>query len=297
MRARVRRRGSPLSVGVSLACWFFCSLIARAQEPRPALGFLQLEPLGLDAERALRLEALFRAELERLSSAPLPSRSALEGVYAKEPALRSCTGEPACLAAVGKRLGVTAVVAGNVGALGDSYVVNLKLVEVARATEVRRVSEKLSGSSDQLIDAVRVAAYRVVAPEELRGSLSVLSDVAGADVALDGQKLGKTPLRGPITGVPVGKHALRLEADGFTPAASEVDVHFQKTSEVVVRMIAAVALPGRDSRSAAPARWYDSPWTWVAVGAGAVLAGVLIGRALGSDQSIDCGKSPEMCRP
>jgi PEGA domain len=296
MAARVPFR-SACARGVLLVSLWAAVAHGQARARHPAIGFLQLEPLGLDAERALRLEALFRAELERLSSAPLPSRSALEAVYAKEPGLRSCTGEPPCLAAVGKKLGVAAVVGGNVGALGDSYVVNLKLVDVASGTELRRVSEKLSGSSDQLIDAVRVAAYSLVAPDELRGSLSVLSDVTGASVALDGRKLGTTPLPGPIGNVGVGKHALRLEAEGFSPAVSEVDVHFQKTSEVVVKMIAAAPAPGNDPRAQAPRRWYNSPWTWVAVGAGAILAGVLVGRALGSDQSIDCGKSPEMCRP
>jgi len=265
--------------------------------PRPALGFLRLEPLGLEAERALRLEALFRAELERLSGAPLPPRSTVEGVLVRDAGLRGCTGEPVCLAAIGKRLGVAEVVAGNVGALGDSFVVNLKLVDVEHAAEVRRVSERLSGSPDQLIDAVRVAAYRLVAPEELRGTLAVLCDVRGADVMVDGKKLGRTPLPAAIAGVAVGTHELRLEADGFTTSVASVDVHFQKTSEVVVRMIAATPLPGHPTKTEAPSRWYNSPWTWVAVGAGAIVVGALVGRAVASDGTIDCAKTPAMCRP
>jgi hypothetical protein len=35
----------------------------------------------------------------------------------------------------------------------------------------------------------------------------------------------------------------------------------------------------------------------VAVGVVAVGAGVLVGRALASDRSIDCGKTPMMCQP
>lgn len=273
---------------------------AHAQAPapaRPSIGFLHLEPLGLDAERALRLETLFRAELERLSSSPLPSRAVVDTLLSHDAALRGCNGEAPCLAAIGKRLGVAAVVAGNVGALGDSFVVNLKLVDVEHAAELRRVSEKISGSPDQLIDAVRVAAYRLVAPDELRGALAVLCDVRGADVVLDGERRGRTPLPAPIAGLAVGKHQLRLEADGFSIAASEVDVHFQKTSEVVVKMIAATPLPGHTPSKEAPRSWYNSPWTWVAVGVVAVAAGVLVGRALASDGSIDCTKSPAMCQP
>jgi len=271
---------------------------AQAQVPaRPSIGFLHLEPLGLDAERALRLETLFRAELDKLSGAPLPSRAVVDTLLSHDAALRGCNGEAPCLAAIGKKLGVGTVVAGNVGALGDSFVVNLKLVDVERATELRRVSEKLSGSPDQLIDAVRVAAYRLVAPDELRGALAILCDVRGADVVLDGARRGRTPLRAPIAGLAVGPHQLRVEADGFSTAASEVDVHFQKTSEVVVRMIPATPLPGQTPAKEAPRSWYNSPWTWAAVAVVAVGAGVLVGRALGSDHSIDCTKSPTMCQP
>jgi hypothetical protein len=247
-----------------------------------ALALSHLEPLGLDAERANRLEALFRAELELLAGAPLPSGAAIDAALAADPTLRACTGQPECLAALGRRLGAARIISGNVGALGDSFVVNLKLVDVGRRVELRRVSERLSGSPDQLIEAVRVAAYRLVAPEALRGSLAVLSDVAGASVLVDGQPAGRTPLEGPLDGIAVGTHQVRVEAEGFAPFASPVDVRFQKTSELVVRM----GGPGRPAPEAPHAR--PSPWVYVAVGAGAVLVGALIGRALASESVVDC---------
>ncbi len=259
-----------------------------------ALALTHLEPLGLDAERAARLEALFRAELERLEGAPLPSGAAIDAALAADPALRGCTGQPDCLAALGRRLGVARVVAGNVGALGDSYVVNLKLVDVERAAELRRVSERLTGSPDQLIDAVRVAAYRLVAPEALRGALAILSDVPGAAIILDGKPAGRTPLKGPLGGLAIGPHRLRLEADGFAPFASAVDIRFQKTSEVVVRMVVTPGLAGRPAP--APARAL-SPWIYVAVGVGAVVVGALVGRALAPSAVVDCGRDPGACRP
>ena len=43
---------------------------AQAEPSRATLAFVRLEPLGLDTEHALRLEALFRAELERLVGTP-----------------------------------------------------------------------------------------------------------------------------------------------------------------------------------------------------------------------------------
>src|SRR5262245_51171355 len=172
--------------------------MARAQRPpgpapsptRAPVAVFRVEPLGLDEARASRLEALFRLELERLVRASLPSKPTVEKIVAQDPALRGCTGEPECLAILGHKLGVKQVVTGNVGELGDAYIINLKLVDVARKAEVRRVSEPLRGNPDELIETVRVAAYRLFAPERLLGSLAVLSDVSGAEITLDGKRIG-----------------------------------------------------------------------------------------------------------
>lgn len=277
-------RGLVASLAVALA-----SGSAAAEPARLAL--VPLEPLGLDAERALRLEALFRAELERLAGAPLPARAAVDAATA---ALGGCGGEPACLAAVGRKLRVGKVVAGNIGELGDSYVVNLKLIDVERAAEERRVSERLRGSSDDLIEAVRVSAYRLVAPDDVRGALAVLSDVRGAEVFVDDKPVGRTPLGRPLAGLAVGPHALRLEAPGFTPFATQIDVHFQKTSEVLVRLAdGAIGAPAPPPRGRP---WTASPWTWAAVGVSAAVVGFLVGRALVSDHVVDCRSRPERCQ-
>src|SRR5262249_38582783 len=146
---------------------------------------------------------------------------------------------------------------GNVGELGESYVVNLKLVDVDSKAEVRRISEPLRGNPDELIERVRVAAYRLAAPHLLKGSLSILSDVQGATVMLDGRVVGETPLK-TIPNLEIGTHKLRLDADGYTPFAGDVEVRFQKTSEVVVRMLAAPSRPGKPRGRKAP--WYATPW-------------------------------------
>lgn len=272
-----------------------------ATKSKADLALIRVEPLGLDAERAARLEALFRLELERLAGAPLATRAAVDKAIGNDAALRGCTGEPACLSTIGKKLGVKQVVSGNVGELGDSYVLNLKLVDVTTGTEVRRVSEPLRGSPDELIEAMRVAAYRLVAPERLLGSVSILSDVRGADVYLDGKHVGKTPLARPLAGQTVGAHKLRLTNKGYTDFISDVEVRFQKSTQVEVRMVKADVAGApiiEDGRPRpAPTPWYSSTWGYVAIGAGAVILGVVIGSALGGTDIVDCGQEPEKCAP
>jgi hypothetical protein len=278
---------------------------ARAQAAPPAkksqVALLRIEPLGLDPELVERLEALFRLELERLQGVPLPARRDVDRVVAADAQLRGCSGETECLTAIGKKLGVAFMVTGTVAALGDSYVVNLKLVDVATGKEVRRVEEPLSGEPDELIEAVRVAAYRLFAPDKLKGAIAVLADVAGAQVYLDGKLIGKTPIAQAVPNLPVGKHSLRITASGYSDLLQEVEIRFQKTTQVVVNLKRAKAAepvgpPGSGPAHDAPVPWYASTWGYVGVGVAAVALGVLIGFALSDDEVVDCGASPEACQ-
>jgi hypothetical protein len=273
-----------------------------ADDPGPEQALTQriavwrLDALGMDAELVARLETLFRMELDRLASRPLPTRREIDRAIAGQRELRDCSGDDRCLVQIGKKVGVDVVVTGSVAALGDSYTLNIKAVDVGSSKLLRRITtEPLRGSPDELIEAVRVAAYRLLAPDQLHGSVVVLSDLVGATVTLDGKVVGKTPLPGPLARLPLGPHALHVEADGYLPFDETLAVRFQKSTRVVVRLAArrddgttgAQPLP-RPVRQRADGSWYTSPWAYVAVGAAAVLVGATVGWALGDDDVIDC---------
>lgn len=261
------------------------------------LAIFRVDPLGVDAQIVARLEGLLRIELGRLADAAMPSPAAVQRLMRRDRSLQACTGDVSCLAKAGSALGVARIISGNVGGLGDSYVVNLKLVDVSKAQEVRRVQETISGSPDQLIEAIRVAAYGLVAPERLRGALAVLANVPGAEVYLDGRLLGRTPL--PVQrDLPVGSHRLRVTKAGFTDALQLVQVRFQKTAQVVFTL----SVPeGADRPSSMPRElrrpmpWYTRWWFWTAVGVVAAGAGAALGYALGKSSGINCSAEPAAC--
>lgn len=260
----------------------------------------RIDALGMPPELVARLETLFRMELDRLATRPLPTRLQIDKAIGAG-SLASCSGDDRCVADIGKRVGVDVMVAGSVAALGDSYILNIKAVDVQTAKQIRRIAtDPLRGSPDELIEAIRVAAYRLLAPDQLHGSVVVLTDLVGADVALDGKSVGKTPLATPIAKLPLGTHTLRVEAAGYVPFEDKVEVRFQKSSRVVVRLVTRDApsglggpVPTRDVNAEEPRHWYTSPWMYVAVGAGAILVGGIVGHELGKQTVIDCtGPNP-----
>src|SRR3954451_7422204 len=221
-----------------------CSIAARATE---TYALFRLDPLGIEPERVDQLQRILRSELSRVVGKELPSERAVADVIAANPRLAACTADPTCLAPLAKALKVTRVVAGNVGGLADSYVVNLKLVDDT-GRELRRVTAPLRGSPEELIDSIRVAAFRLVAPERLVGNIAILSDVPGANVMLDGVDVGKTPLAGPLVNLPAGVHKLTVEREGFSGFAEDVPVRFEKTTQVVVHQSAQSAAARKAER-------------------------------------------------
>jgi hypothetical protein len=250
----------------------------------------RFDALGIDAEIVQRLETLFRLELDRLDRVPLPSRREIESKMTA--AEQNCGGEEKCLTAIGKRLGVDYVVTGTVGSLGDNYVLNIKAVEVATGKSQKIQSPPLKGTPDELIEGVRVAAYSLLAPDQLHGSLQVQSDLVGANVTLDGKSVGRTPLanQGVIAKLALGKHKLHVEAKDYAPFDDDVDVHFQKVSPVVVRLVGSNETTGT-GRTVVVERHPIYTRTWFIVAAGVVAVGLaaVIGQGVGH---ITCHQEP-----
>lgn len=274
------------------------------RKEQPTVSMVGLDALGMDEERVRRLETLFLKELELLTNKRVPDRRAVARLSRR---LQKCDGGNKCLAAIGKALNSDFVVVGSVASLGDSFVLNIKAVSSKTGDELRRIeSDPLRGRPDELIDAIRVAAYRLLAPEELVGSITVLADRAGATVEVDSKVVGKTPLTKPIEGLPLGEHTLKVSAGEFGEFENKVQIRFQKTTRVVVNLVDLRVqgapkptagdlskLPPRDP----PKRWYQKTWFLVAAGASAAVLGGYIGYSLAEVTVIKCMPGDDKCMP
>jgi hypothetical protein len=289
----VRRLTTSVALVIAIAGARAAAAQPRSPETGPEQAITQriavwrFDALGIEPELVARLETLFRMELDRLAKQPMPTRREVERAVTADQ--RECTGEERCLAAIGKKLGVDVVVTGTVGALGDSYVLNIKAVEAQTAKQLTRIqSDPLRGSPDDLIEGVRVAAYKLLAPDQLHGSIQIQTDLVGAEVQLDGKALGKTPLPrlGVIARQDLGKHRLRVQAPGYAPFEEDVEVRFQKVSQVVVRLLQSnqVLGTGRIER-VERSPLYTRTWFIVGVGVAAAAIGAIAGWRAGS---VDC---------
>jgi hypothetical protein len=292
LRSLHRRRRRGLLRGLTVALVLALATPVQAGK----LAVFRIDPLGVDAQIVARLEGLFRLELSRLADAAMPTAAQIQDALRRKPELQNCTGDVDCLCALGRLLKVEQVISGNVGGLGESYVVNLKIVDVAAKKELRRIQEPISGRPDELIEAVRVAAYGLVAPDRLRGALSVLADQPGAEVFLSGKSVGTTPIH-RLDGLSVGPYILRVSKPGYADVVERVRVRFQKTAQVVVKLQVPIDRGPRVRPPVArPVPWYTRWWFWTIVGVVAVGAGAGLGFGIaGRNSGINCDAEPKRC--
>ena len=274
----MRRKPLILSLLLALTLPSLVTKEARAQK----VAIWRIDPLGgLAPDVVASLESLLTQELGRLCTEIVPSAKTL-ALQRRSRKFRSCQGADYCLGGLGRYLRAKYVVSGNLASLGQNYVVTLKLVDSRTKKSIRRISQPLSGQKEQLIEAVRVAAYRLLAPHRLLGSLQVVVNLAGAKIFLDGRAVGTSPLKSPLTNLKVRTHILKITHPTHLDFSKRVQVRFQKTTIVRVNMVKPKTVPvpkgptGTVIRNR-PVPFYGKWWFWTAV----TVAGAVIGATVG----------------
>lgn len=151
----------------------------------------------------------------------------------KRPELLVCEGAPACLAQVGRLVGASEVVYGELGGLGGARVIYLKLIAVGSARQLRSTVLELGGTGDARGQA-RAAAHRLLAPQTYVGTLAITVDVPGAAIFIDGRQVATSPAK-PIQ-VSVGTHALRVTNPAYRDFVRFVKVPFEGTIPIKVSL-------------------------------------------------------------
>lgn len=209
-----------------------------------------------------------QAELEKaLAGVPdttvIAGKAVLDAIKkAKKPHLRVCEGDPACLAELGQLVGAELVVAGEAGGLGDVQVVYLELVDVAGAKGVRSTTLEVGNTAE---GGAAGAAYRLLAPDQYTGTMTLELDTAGATVYVDGKRVGKATAGKPIT-FAVGTHALRVTHPEFHDFVRFVDVGFHADTPIQVTLaqypIVSSELTGTDPGKTGNITYLDRPTPW-----------------------------------
>jgi hypothetical protein len=295
--------------GAAAAALLLATLWSTAAAAERVVALAPLSTLG--AEDTSASSRKLTADIEAaLAASPdtkvVGAAQVLEAIKkSKKSQLKACEGDAGCFAEIGRLVGATLVVTGEVGGLGDAKVVYLGAVDVATAKELRSTTLAVGAKDDG--GGPRGAAVRLLDPDRYVGTIELVVDVKGATAYVNGRKLGVSPLA-PVT-LPVGTHAVRITHPEFRDFVRFVDVEFGKSGKVEVSL-QQYAVVERDVKQTPHhvdnTIWVDAPWykRWYVVAGGAVgvavvagvIAGVIAHQLPGADSCRLVGSSG-VCAP
>lgn len=211
-----------------------------AGEARAAEGRLALLPLATGQgapEDVLRLEGALRASIESVSGrrleSPASTRELIESARGLGVDCRASDLD--CLLKLAVLVGIDTLIVPSVSLGKDAFALDLVLIDAGAKSVARSVRHQISPRSETFGKDVEGAAVELLAPERYVGQLLVNANVNGAEVKVDDQVIGHTPLAASF-GTTVGQHLVVVSKGGTSPYASLVEVRYGDTTTVDVRL-------------------------------------------------------------
>lgn len=202
------------------------------------VAVLELASLGLPEEMRRNLQILLNNSIRTMDNiqpiGTLDVQMMLQGPKYAE--LNKCGGGPECAARIGRAVGADVVVFGTLASIGDNFSLNLRAIVAANGQEQGRQKVEVSGSRDVLIPAIRLAAFRLLAPEQVHGALMVDTNVDGVVISIDGKRAGTTPLTRPIERLHEGEHVVVVTRDGYTAQTEKLTIRPFETTRLRLQL-------------------------------------------------------------
>lgn len=268
-----------------LAGWLLGGLSGPAAAgERLKIAVLDLGDKGVGGEVVSLLPAVISKQLSSYGLFEVLSRDDIRKMLSHEQdkALLGCD-DAGCMADIGGALGAEALVAGDVGKVGDKYLINLQRIAIRDAEVENRAARQFEGPASQLLEETRLATHELVADllEAASGRLVMSVSEEGADVSVDGDVVGTSPLQ-PLE-LPAGPHEVRVDKEGFVTWARTVRVK-PDASEVldVTLMPSASFIAAYEQRAGSMRRW-----AWITAAAFLAFEAAAVGMRIYTWQEID----------
>jgi hypothetical protein len=238
----------------------------------PRAGVLPLDVEGkLPPNGAKELSAAFDKGLTDAGVTVVPAAElAASGV-----ALASCRDE-ACLQGLAGKTSATHFVRAAVRLEESDYVIAVDVIDGATGKVVHQASQtcELCGLSEALAVASTLAAS--LEPQlavAATGTVSIQSTPEGAQVLVDGEPAGTTPLELALA---PGEHTIVLRRDGYVDDEHSVTVEAGATAEVAAELAVAAPVVVKDEKPDRSALLRPLGWAALGVGIASLGAGIAL---------------------
>ncbi|MBW1811418.1 MAG: PEGA domain-containing protein [Deltaproteobacteria bacterium] len=237
------------------------------------IAILDLRDKGVGPDVASLLTGVISTRLAEIGIFTVITRDDIKNIltHEQDKILLGCADE-SCLTDIGGILGAEYLIAGEVGMVGQKYVIGLQRIDVKATKVVKRVDRQFEGSREKLLQEVANAAYKVIEDIlQARSGMALLNvSEEGADILVDGKTVGSSPMKNlPLA---AGPRDIRISKNGFVDWVRTIQVQPQQVQMLDVTMIpSAVFIQAYEDDAKSMRMWaWITLGTFVAMEAGAV---------------------------
>lgn len=128
-----------------------------------AVAVLDIQGTGVEQTLLPTLTEVLTVEIDNLGMYKVIAGRDVQAMlgFEKEKDMVGCT-DAACLAEIGGALGVDRIVATHIGKVGNTFVVNIKLINIRMADTEARVYETVRGETDALIATITKSVEKLL---------------------------------------------------------------------------------------------------------------------------------------
>jgi TolB-like protein len=143
--------------------YLFLSPISQleAQQTVKRIAVLELQGQGVSEAEAKTLTDRLRSRLVNTNAFHVLEREQMDEVLQEQGFQQSGCVSDECLVEIGRLVGVEQMVGGSIGKIGQTYTLDLRIIDVTSGRIVKTVSDDYRGDADGLLEVLESAAQQI----------------------------------------------------------------------------------------------------------------------------------------
>ena len=110
---------------------------------------------AISSDEVESISGYLASQVEQISGRKVISESDVETILETEAKKQSCGADDTlCMAEIGGALGVPEAMSGDIGKVGNTWIINLRRIDVEKVAVIKRLSRHIKGSIDDVIKEI-----------------------------------------------------------------------------------------------------------------------------------------------
>jgi TolB-like protein len=217
-------------------------MVHAQEEERMKIAILEFSNTGgISLQESSTLTNRLRSMIVNTKALIVLERGKMEEILSEQGFQQTGCTSTECAVEVGKLLNVQKMVSGSIGRLGNTYTIDLSLIDVKTAQIEKSFTRDYRGEIDGLLKVMESVASQIAitaaSPQRsgaMIGNIYLDTTPQNVEVYLDQVYMGSSPIN--MTNIRAGAHSLKVKREGYADEEQQIEVIPDKVSSLTIHM-------------------------------------------------------------